>query len=231
MSIGVMAGGSFCEGVRANGLMAAYEALSKAGDDMVAAFEKNSQGYGYKYASLQQFTGTVRRVLAAHGLAIVQPIDYVNGEQILRTQIYYKGYHEPIVSSIVPLKEYTNLADEGGAKQKLHPGQKQGAGITYARKYAIQAILCLAPDETDFDLDDPRIAPQAPKKEVVAAPKVAADPAREEMLSGLRIAYKADPEAVTNVLASHGLTTAEMQTCPLDKLKSVYDALNRGEVA
>lgn len=232
------------------GLMDAYDALSKAGDDMVAAFEKNSQGYGYKYASLQQFTGTVRRVLASRGLAIVQPIDYVNGEQILRTLIYYKGWHEPIVASVMPLKEFTRLADdppeEGKKKQALHPGQKQGAGITYARKYAIQAILCLAPDETDLDLDNPKIAPKSaqkdekkkepPKKEstqavpVVVVHPAPIEPEREKMLEGIRLLYKKDKGTIERVFAKNGVTSLDLRTCDLDIVRAIHHQINTGEI-
>jgi hypothetical protein len=142
------------------------------------------QGHGYKYASLQQFTGAVRSVFARYGLLIVQPIVYLHDKQFIRTDIYHESCDVPIVSSLVPLDPYAEMEDgidrnTGKPKKTLHNGQKLGAGITYARKYALQAILCLAPDEPDLDLDSARLAPQAerdaPKKETTEVPSRSRD--------------------------------------------------------
>ena len=173
-----------------NKMYAGLKALSEAGGELVSKFEKNQEGFGYKYAGLQQFTGAIRSVFAKYDLVIFQPLVTIDGQSYIRTIIYHTSCDEPIVSSDLPISDYVDV-DLGSAK-KLHKGQKMGAGITYARKYAIQSILCLAPDEKELDLDSKTMAVEEDKQEI-ESPKIGrqskkerGEPQRYELLAEIR---------------------------------------------
>lgn len=90
-----------------------------------------------KFASLAGVMKTVRPVLAKHGLAIVQQPTNMDFEKpaLLTTLLHVSG--ASIVSDPFPL-----------AVEKPGP-QAQGAALTYARRYAVLAILGLVGDEDD----------------------------------------------------------------------------------
>jgi hypothetical protein len=97
-----------------------------------------------KYADLATILKTARPVLARHGIAIVQTTGITDaGGVILITALMWRG--ESIVGRypIAPVK-----ADPQG----------YGSAMTYARRYALQAIVGVAADD-----DDDGNAASAPK--------------------------------------------------------------------
>ena len=103
-----------------------------------------------KYADLATILKTVRPVLARHGIAIVQTTGITDaGGVILITALMWRG--ESIVGRypVAPVK-----ADPQG----------YGSAMTYARRYALQAIVGVAADD-----DDDGNAASAPKP---SAPRI-----------------------------------------------------------
>lgn len=100
---------------------------------------KNSKGYGYNYADLASVMLAVKEPLANNGLAISQfPIDE-DGKIGVETTIMH-------TSGEYLTRSFTVPADLMNAK---HPGQAAGSLITYCRRYAIQAVLCLPSADDD----------------------------------------------------------------------------------
>lgn len=142
----------------ANSKFRALRALSLAGEQLVAQIKKSISAGNYRYADIGQYTSSIKCVFAQHGLIALQPIcSDDQGEQYIHTIIYHESLDEPICESKLYIKPYVDTSFGG----KLHQGQRIGAGITYARKYALQSILCMAPDEQDLDLDHPKYAAPA----------------------------------------------------------------------
>lgn len=86
--------------------------------------------FGSRYATLDAIIEQVRPALAANGLLLTQ---HVHADHV-ETRI---ADHDAEVVSRVPV-----CAD-------LHDAQRYGAALTYARRYGIATLLCLATDDDD----------------------------------------------------------------------------------
>ena len=87
-----------------------------------------------RYADLATVLKTVRPVLSKHGIALTQTTNYAEGVLVLVTRLSWRD--EEIVGHypVIP--------------QQSTP-QGYGSALTYARRYAIQAIVGVAADEDD----------------------------------------------------------------------------------
>ena len=146
------------------GMAALYAALSRAQGALAdprqtrtARIEsRKGRAFSYSYASLGDFVGQVRAVLAAEGLAITQGI---SGATLVTRLAHAEGGW---IETDYPLR----LADDP---------REQGSALTYARRYALQAALGLA--AVDDDDDGARAAAAPPRRE---APRREAPPRREQ---------------------------------------------------
>lgn len=115
-----------------------FLALSSAQGEF-PEIEKRKTGHGYKYADIADILRAVRPVLSAHKLCVFQSIEGSN----LVTVIAH--------SSGVELRsEYPLVQDGTGRMNNI---QRMGAALTYARRYALTALLGIAADE-DIDAKD-----------------------------------------------------------------------------
>ena len=111
-----------------------------------------------KYAGLDEVIEACRNVLNKHGIAVTQTVEYVpettKEERLLPNNNHTETvivtpqqtilvttllYGEQSIRSVMPL-EYKR-----GDMQSL------GSAMTYARRYSLQSICCLATDEPDDD--------------------------------------------------------------------------------
>lgn len=90
-----------------------------------------------KFAGLPGITKAVKPRLTEEGLVYTQPLDHIDGAPAIRTVLLHPASGESIVG-VSPLLL-------GG---KTDP-QSHGSAITYARRYALLAILGLVGDEDD----------------------------------------------------------------------------------
>ncbi len=107
--------------------------------------------YTYRYADLADVLAAVRPALTKHGLAVSQPLQ-AGATLMLETMLLHKS----------------GQWLSGSYEIQRHPKpQEQGSAITYARRYAIAAILGIAAEEDD----DGKAAQQAkPAKASMASP-------------------------------------------------------------
>ena len=117
---------------------------------------KNAQGHGYKYAPLDEVTKLVNSKLAAAGLSYVQ----MPGEGTLITRLMHSSgeWLEASMTLAVPQLARGNDA------------QAYGAALTYARRYALTAMLGIAADEDTDAATGPVTAPQRKPQPMQAAP-------------------------------------------------------------
>ena len=101
--------------------------------------KKDTKGYGYKYAQLDQIIEIVKPVLAEYGLGVIQspngPI--VDGCLTLKTIIFHESGQHLIEQFSIPLKEGTNVT------------QDYGSALTYARRYHLLSLFNLAAEDDD----------------------------------------------------------------------------------
>lgn len=119
-----------------------YGALSKA-QQSFAPIQRNREGQKgnrtFKYADLDEIIKATRPSLASNGLAVLQPIQSGDHGDELVTKLVHTGGAVEVSTLRIPM----NTADI----------QSYGAVVTYLRRYAYQAILCISSDE-DLDGDD-----------------------------------------------------------------------------
>jgi hypothetical protein len=110
-------------------------ALAKAQGAMVAAkFDKTNPHFKNKYASLAAVIDAIRKPLAENGLSYTQATEIRDGGFVLVTTL--RNASGQWIASEYPLPM--------GAKP-----QELGSALTYARRYSLSAIACIAADEDD----------------------------------------------------------------------------------
>lgn len=126
------------------------QAISQLGN-----LSKDKQGYGYKYAELSKVLDTCRPILAEHNLVITQLVTVLNDESTLVTTLFHKSGQ--FLRSCYPLVK-------AGVKQ-ANDAQQVGAAITYARRYALTAMLFMAQEDDDAASVGKREQSSSPKSE------------------------------------------------------------------
>lgn len=144
------------------------EALAKAQGSMEspaktkrAKIESQKGAYSYTYADLADVIDATRKPLSANGLSVAQIISYEGSALILTTQLQHASGEW--LRSTYPLPLHQRPQDQGSA-------------ITYARRYALCALLGIAAE----DDDDGAAAQQA--KPAPAKSERKAEPAKSETL-------------------------------------------------
>jgi len=121
------------------------EALCAAQAELPTAIPRDSQGYGYRYTSLDKLIELTRPILTKHGITISQEPGFVQVADGLR----------PILTTRLECGD-----DRAGFSTPLYVKDQNmqglGAAITYARRYAWAAVLGIASEE---DTDDAGLAP------------------------------------------------------------------------
>lgn len=102
---------------------------------------KDSSGYGYKYISLDAVMDGIREGLAACGLSFVQmpatpPVEFAPAVALTTRLMHITGeYIEDTL--VMPIPQVG----------KANEAQTYGAALTYARRYALTAMLGIVADE------------------------------------------------------------------------------------
>ena len=122
-------------------------AFLKAQMEMGNAVKGNTNPF-YKnhYADLNAVREAVIPVLNANGITVLQPMVHVDGRNFVKTVLLHES-GEMIESMTEIIYAKTNDA------------QAQGSGITYARRYGLQSLVCVGADD-----DDGNKASQLPKE-------------------------------------------------------------------
>jgi hypothetical protein len=158
-------------------------ALAKAQGEIAApkkgrtATIKSDKGsYGYSYADLADVIESYRPALAKHGLALTQAMRLQEGHIVLNTKLLHSS--DQWIDSDYPIASYNRP-------------QEQGSAITYARRYAVTALLGIAAEDDDDGAAAQNAAPAkaAAKPQPAPAPKPSAL-TNEEILS-VQVAAKA----------------------------------------
>lgn len=122
-------------------------AFLKAQMEMGNAVKGNTNPfYKNQYADLNAVREAVIPVLNANGITVLQPMVHVDGRNFVKTVLLHES-GEMIESMTEIIYAKTNDA------------QAQGSGITYARRYGLQSLVCVGADD-----DDGNKASQLPKE-------------------------------------------------------------------
>lgn len=136
------------------------ESLSKAQAE-IKDTAKTQKGYGYNYADLSSVLRDIRTAFSKHGLSFTQEAKQVKGSIIVNTLLMDKSGEWIKYCTIIPA-----ISMKG-----CNEAQSAGAGITYARRYAISAIAGIASEEdtdantnTSTTTETPKPAKPTPSK-------------------------------------------------------------------
>lgn len=154
-------------------LAAAQGELPAIRKDNVA---KISPGREYRYADLATVLAAVRPVLSKHGLALVQRTDIREGALVLMTELRHASGE--VIDTLYPVCAT-------GARH-----QEMGGALTYARRYALCALLGIAAD----DDDDGATAAETPPVKAAKAPKQ--DDLKARAMKAVEMLADADPSKV-----------------------------------
>lgn len=113
-------------------------ALSKAQASITGALKDSANPFfKSKYADLASCWDACRKQLTDNGLSVIQTTDIVADTVVVRTTLAHSSGQW--ISGILPVK----AKDDGP--------QAQGSGITYARRYALAAMVGLAQIDDDAE--------------------------------------------------------------------------------
>lgn len=111
---------------------------------------KTKDGHNYKYAPLDRITSMARTVMAEHGLTVTQTATTEDNMVAVYTTVFHtSGQFLTYAPLCLPL----------GNKS-----QETGSAITYARRYALMAVLSIAGEDDDGatagNWEQAKVAPQ-----------------------------------------------------------------------
>jgi hypothetical protein len=132
-----------------------YKSLGKFQKEL-EGIPKDSSGYGYKYCKLETLIKKVTPVLNKNGLVLFQSI--VTDEHSRLPSVKTTLAH---IDSGEVVESFTPVAEVKLGSMNLY--QSVGAGITYFRRYSLQGMLGIAPDEDIDANEDPAPASVKPK--------------------------------------------------------------------
>jgi len=98
---------------------------------------KTEQGFGYKYASLDNILKMLRPLLAKNELAMLQSQEVKDGEIVVKTLLTHTSGEWIEVTASAP---FENL-------KGMNSFQVIGAGTTYLRRYSIANLFAIASEE------------------------------------------------------------------------------------
>jgi len=147
---------------------------------------KTKEAYGYKYADLSSVLAEVRTVFSKHGLSFTQEVTATEKGISVKTLLIHTSGEWIEYLTIIPSISLKGTND----------AQNAGAGITYARRYAISAIAGISSEEdTDAaEKNTPKNPPQT--KTQPKATQKAEDKQRKEhdeiinLLEKLKLTYE-----------------------------------------
>lgn len=112
-------------------------ALVKAQMEMGnAKKDNNNPFFKSKYADLNSIREAVIPPLNNNGISVLQPIVHIEGKNFVKTMLLH--------DSGEVLEGFTEIV-----YSKVNDAQAQGSGITYARRYGLQSMVCVGADDDD----------------------------------------------------------------------------------
>lgn len=112
-------------------------ALVKAQKEMSNPKKGNTNPYfKSKYADLNSVREAVIPILNDNGISVLQPIVHLEGKNFVKTILLHESGET--------IESFTEIV-----YAKSNDAQAQGSGITYARRYGLQSLVCVGADDDD----------------------------------------------------------------------------------
>lgn len=123
--------------IKSESIAQVSSAFVKAQSEMGNATKGTSNPFfKSKFADLNAIREASLPVLSKHGLSIAQPTVYIDGKKFVQTTLIHEsGEFIGGLTEILSVKETD--------------AQAQGSGISYARRYGLQSLLCIGAEDDD----------------------------------------------------------------------------------
>ncbi|WP_314894174.1 ERF family protein [uncultured Capnocytophaga sp.] len=113
------------------------KAFIKAQSEMANAVKGTTNPFlKNKYADLNAVREAVIPTLNKHGIAVLQPLVTIDGKNYVKTLLLHESGQT--------MESLTEVIYE-----RQNDAQAQGSGITYARRYGLQSLVCIGADDDD----------------------------------------------------------------------------------
>lgn len=113
-----------------------------ARDKTVRVATRSGSAYTFSYAPLETIMSAVRPALAANGLAISQGAEVLDsGLEVLFTRLSHESGEW--------IENRTMIHVEKSEGKEGKTAQAYASGLTYARRYGVTMLLCLATEDDD----------------------------------------------------------------------------------
>lgn len=89
-----------------------------------------------KYADLNAVREAIIPILNKHHIIVLQPTVVVEGKNYVKTLLFHESGES--------IESFTEIVFS-----KQNDAQAQGSGITYARRYGLQSLVCIGADDDD----------------------------------------------------------------------------------
>ena len=96
----------------------------------------NNPFFKSKYADINSIREAALPVLNSHGITVIQPTCVLDGVNYVETILLHESGE--YISSLTQI-----------VVDKVTDAQKHGSGLSYARRYALQSIVCLGAEDDD----------------------------------------------------------------------------------
>lgn len=116
---------------------------------------KNKRGHNGKYASLDEINQNISKVLQKYGFAISFDVKQQDKHVIVTCFLRHKSGHKEDTTVTIPY-------DTSGSK---NTAQSVGSAITYAKRYALCAILNISLEDDDDDAQATQPQRQQPQQQ------------------------------------------------------------------
>jgi hypothetical protein len=108
----------------------------KAQAEMVnASKDSTNPHFKSKYADLTSVRDACVPFLNKHGIAVLQPVIQLEGKQYIKTMLLHETGES--IECLTEIMHAQNTA------------QAHGSGITYARRYGLQSLVCIGAEDDD----------------------------------------------------------------------------------
>lgn len=144
------------------------DAMAKAQTE-IGTLQRNKNGHNYQYADLAAVLDCIREPLAKYGLTIWQCPEYTENSELcpITTYVIHASGQMLVNTYAVPVTVIKSNNDV----------QAYGSAITYARRYALMALMNLAAEDDDaakakdykFRQNSPSVKPISSQTESVKA--------------------------------------------------------------
>ena len=118
-------------------MIAITKALLKAQPEMGNAIKGTQNDFTKKkYADLNAVRDAIIPILNKYNIIVLQPMVNIEGKNFVKTMLIHESGET--------IESFTEVIFS-----KQNDAQSQGSGITYARRYGLQSLVCIGADDDD----------------------------------------------------------------------------------